>query len=747
MPCDPSAPSACCAQPLPAKAENTACGGCGDTPASTASATATAKNIPSGYVVSRLHIAQMDCPVEERMIRDQAATLPFVAALEFNLLQRRLQVVHKAGTLPAIKAAISSLGMTAEEESSGEQATPTRSKMRYALLAFAGLAALAAEISHWIGLDESVQITLALLAIAACGLNVYRKGWIALRHGQLNINALMTIAASGAMLIGQWPEAAMVLFLFTVAELIEQKSLERARNAVQSLLALSPERATVLQADGSWQEQEAADIAPGARLRVKPGERIALDGIVLSGHSSVNQAAITGESLPVEKTAGDSVFAGTLNEAGALEYETSATASDSLLARIIDAIENAQAKRAPIQRLVDRFAQIYTPAVVAIAFAIALVPPLLFAAAWQEWLYKALVLLVIACPCALVISTPVTIVSALAAAARAGILVKGGAWLEAGHKLRWLALDKTGTLTRGQPELTDSIALGEHSAASAFHLAASLAAHSSHPLSRALVRAWQAQAAAAPLHKVAQFSEQPGCGLQATINGQHYQLGNRRLIDRHDTATPALDQRLDALQKEGKTTILLSDGKSMLALFALADTVKENSREAIAKLHALGIQTALLSGDNQHTARAVAARVGIDSAHGDLMAEDKLRLVSEQAAHGVVGMVGDGINDAPALAGADIGFAMAASGSDAAIETADVALMDDDPNKIVTFVRLSRRTGAVLKQNIALALGLKAVFLALTLVGLSTMWMAVFADMGTSLLVVANGLRLLRARV
>ncbi len=583
----------------------------------------------------------------------------------------------------------------------------------------------------------------ALVSILSGGLGTYKKGWIALKNRNLNINALMSIAVTGAVLIGQWPEAAMVMFLFTVAELIEARSLDRARNAISGLMQMTPEKVTVQQTDGTWREVEAKSVELGALVRVRPGERIGLDGEVVSGSSTIDQAPITGESLPVEKTVGDKVFAGTINQAGSLEYRVTAAANNSTLARIIHAVEQAQGARAPTQRFVDTFSKIYTPAVFAFALAVALIPPLFMAGAWFDWIYRALVLLVVACPCALVISTPVSIVSGLAAAARKGILVKGGVYLEGGYKLDYLALDKTGTITHGKPVQTDFLALDPLAQDTAPALAASLAGRSDHPVSLAIARAAVDKQLA--MHPVDNFAALAGRGVRGEINGQLYHLGNHRLVEELGLCSPALEEKLFALEQQGKTVVLLLDRNGPLALFAVADTVKESSREAIQQLHELGIKTLMLTGDNPHTAQAIAAQVGIDQARGDLLPSDKLQAIEDLYAQGHrVGMVGDGINDAPALARAEIGFAMAAAGTDTAIETADVALMDDDLRKIPAFIRLSRQTSVVLKQNIALALVIKAIFLGVTFAGLATMWMAVFADMGVSLLVVFNGLRLLR---
>lgn len=696
---------------------------------------------------TRLSIAKMDCPTEEALIRNKLGTMAGVSGLDFNLMQRTLSVRHADQVLPDVLVALQALGFEAQVLDTAEAASPSASLVttptNWWPLGISFVTASAAEAVYWLhnGNHWSV-VVLALVAVFTGGLSTYKKGWIALKNRNLNMNALMSIAVTGAMLIGHWPEAAMVMVLFALAEVIEAKSLDRARNAIRGLLDLTPEQATVQQADGTWREVGAKQIAIGSRVRVKPGERIALDGEVLEGRSAVNQAPITGESLPVEKSPGDPVFAGTINESGSFEYRVTAVASNSTLARIIHAVEAAQGSRAPTQRFVDQFARWYTPIVFGVAIAVALLPPLFMGAAWLDWIYRALVLLVVACPCALVISTPVSIVSGLAAAARHGILIKGGVYLEEGRKLRWLALDKTGTITHGKPAQTDFVTWGNALAANSRSIAASLAARSDHPVSKAVAQAAQTDGVA--LLDVAEFSALPGRGVQGQINGETYHLGNQRMLEALGQCTPELEQRIAALETMGKTVVMLVSAKGVHALFAVADTIKESSRSAIAELHALGINTMMLTGDNPHTAQAIAAQAGIDSAQGNLLPDDKLREVELLAIKGKVGMVGDGINDAPALARADIGFAMGAAGTDTAIETADVALMDDNLGKIPTFVRLSRATAQVLMQNIVLALGIKAVFLVLTFTGQATMWMAVFADMGASLLVVGNGLRLLR---
>ena len=704
-------------------------------------------------------ITNMDCPTEAGLIRKRLGTMPGIGELAFDLMERRLTVHHTLSDEAPILGALQEIGMRADippadaslssHRREDEPQAPAVSRRTWALMAVSGLAALGAEGVAWLSDSETsaAVAVLAVLSIATGGLTTLRKGWIALKTFTLNMNFLMCVAVIGAAAIGEWPEAAMVIFLFAVAELIETLSLERAKNAVRSLMAMTPETATVRQDNGGWQEQPAADVQVGQTVRVRPGERVPLDGEVTAGNSSVNQAAITGESIPVEKAVGDAVFAGTVNERGAFEFRVTANLGSTTLAHIIRSIQEAQGQRAPTQRFVDEFARYYTPAVVAAALVVATIPPLILGASFVEWFYKALVLLVIACPCALVISTPVTVVSGLAAAAKRGILVKGGMYLENGRRIRVVALDKTGTLTHGRPVLTDVVPLVEQSAEDLLQRAASVDAHSEHPVAAAIVAAWQDRTGrTARLPDVSSFEALTGRGAQGSIDGQRYFVGNHRLVEELGICNSSVEAALTRLEREGKTAVVLTTEHEPLCVFGVADTVRSHSAEAIRELHALGVRSVMLTGDNPTTARAIADQVGIDDARGNLLPEDKLAAIDELLArHGDVGMVGDGINDAPALAKASIGFAMGAAGTDTAIDTADVALMDDDLRKLPRFIRLSRRTAQVLWQNISIALGIKAVFFALALGGMATLWMAVFADMGASLIVVFNGMRLLRS--
>ena len=693
---------------------------------------------------------KMDCPTEERLIRNKLEPMPGIEELRFDLMQRELTVRHSFSDAQPIETALTQLGMEPKRkvtgvEDSAEQ-PETISRLSQFLVAISGIAAFVAEIVSWTVSEHSLfVIGLSVVAILTGGVQTARKGLIAIRTLTLNINFLMAVAIAGALVIGEWPEAAMVTFLFALAELIEAYSLDRARHAIRGLMEMTPETALVRQDDSNFTEMPAANVVVGAVVRVKPGARIPLDGTVVGGNSTVNQAPITGESMPVEKKSGDSVFAGTINERGVLEMRVTANKGDTTLARIIRSVQAAQAERAPTKRFVDKFARYYTPAVVLLAALIAVVPPLAFGAQFMPWFYKALVTLVIACPCALVISTPVTVVSGLAAAARRGILIKGGVYLEEGRKLKALALDKTGTLTRGKPEVTDIEPLNELAPEHYLILAAALDGNSDHPVASAVVRHSQGVSGGRSLPAVTEFESITGRGVKGRIDGVLHYIGNHRLVEELGICGPQLEAALDKLERQGKTVIVLMDERQPLCIFAVADTVRDTSIQAVKELQALGVHCVMLTGDNATTAKAIGAQVGIDDVRGNLLPEDKVAAITDlRQRYGVVGMVGDGVNDAPALANSSIGFAMGAAGTDTALETADVALMQDDLRRISVFIALSNKTGNVLKQNITLAIGIKVVFLALNVAGLATLWMAVFADMGASLIVVFNGLRILK---
>jgi Zn2+/Cd2+-exporting ATPase len=696
---------------------------------------------------SVFRVEELDCATEENDLRAALGGMDEVSGLEFDLVARRVTVRHSFGSPTQIESAIRKAGMrprliipVAGAIGSGTSDARRLPRSTIVTAVAAGVLAIGSEGLVIAGLAESSApvIVMAIAAIAVGGRETLSKGLKAFTARRLTMNLLMSVAAIGAMAIGQWPEAAVVIWLFGVAELIEALSLERARNAIRSLVELAPETAHVKSSDGTTSEVAAGDVALGATLLIRPGERLPLDGIVVAGSSSVNQAPITGESIPVAKEIGDHVFAGTVNERGTLDVEVTAAKGSGTLDRIAASIQQAQGERAPAQRFVDKFASVYTPVVFAIAVAVATVPPLTGHGSFRDWVYRALVLLVLACPCALVISTPVTVVSGLGGAARRGILIKGGVHLEGARKLKTIALDKTGTLTHGKPSLTDVRVLTDMSESDVLRIAASIDALSEHPVAHAIVSAYQG-----PRDPVTEFEAIPGRGVTGGLDGVTYLVGNHRLAEDIGVCTPDIETLLEGFEVEAKTAIVLMTKDRALAILAVADTIRPESIDAVAQLRALGVEPVMLTGDNSRTALAVARQIGITDARGDLLPDDKLRIVGELAANGPVGMIGDGVNDAPALAKANLGIAMGAAGTDTAIETADVALMDDDPRKLAELMRISAHTAHVLWQNISVALGVKVVFFALTMTGVASLWLAVLADMGASLVVIANGLRLL----
>jgi Cd2+/Zn2+-exporting ATPase len=698
----------------------------------------------AGLVKTRYLVENMDCPVEERLIREKLQGLFGAERLEFNLLQRVLTVFSPPDRpdLPArAEAILRSIDM--EPVLLKEDAAPPKERRHHwGRIILASLLALGSEILHLQGFPLAAPAALAVLAALLAGFSTYRKGLAALWRRELNMNALMTVAITGAVLLGDFPEAAMVLALFTLAEELEERSLSRARAAISGLMSLAPDRATVERADGTFEETPAAEIPIGSLVRVRPGEKLSLDGRIVKGRSTLNEAPITGESKPAEKGPGDVVFAGTVNESGSFVYAATEPYANSTLSRILKAVEEAQSSRAPIQRFVDKFAAVYTPAVFGLALLVAILPPLAFGGEWSLWIYRALVTLVVACPCALVISTPVTIVSGLAAATRKGLLIKGGSFLEEGRRLKWLALDKTGTVTRGRPVQTDRIVVAAESAKELEILGASLAFRSDHPVSRAIFTAQGLKET--DLRPTEDFRALPGEGVSAAIDGRELFLGNLRLLSRIHGPHRGTEEIFRNLEKDGKSVVALFSREKIHGVFAASDSVRPECAQAVRELEEMGVKTMMLTGDNPLSARRAAMDAGIGSFKSSLLPADKVRIVGELAREGKVGMVGDGINDAPALARADIGFAMGAAGTDAAIETAAVAIMDDDLGKIPAFVKLSRETFWHLWENISFSLVVKLAFLILTFLGHTRMFMAVFADIGVCLIVVANGLRLLK---
>jgi len=698
------------------------------------------------HAESTFKIEGMDCREEVAILERRFKNLRGVEDFSADVLGQRLHVKYDAAKLDtsAIADAVAETGMRAWlEHEEAVATTDAAARRRRALVWISGAAFVGGMAVEAFTTRTLPARTLFVLSILAGGSLTARKAWTAARVWALDINVLMMIAAAGAMILGQWSEAAAVVFLFAVAQALEVRTLERARQAIRALLDLTPVEAIVR--DHAGERRISVDeIHPGATIVVKPGDKIPLDGIVLAGESAVNQAPVTGESLPADKKPGDDVFAGSINGRGALDVRVTRERRNTTVARITHLVERAQAQRAPSQAFVERFARVYTPAVIALGIVIAVVPPLAVGASWSVWTYRALVLLVVSCPCALVISTPVSVVAALSGAARKGVLIKGGVHLERTARIRCVAFDKTGTLTRGMPEVVSVAALDGVSPDSVVALAASIAVRSAHPISAAIVRyAGRAGAAVAPGSDVRALA---GRGAEGDVRGMRVVVGNHRLFEERSLCSPRIEAELDVLESGGRTPVLVARDDVTVGVIGIADRPRESSRGALDLLRHQGVDAVvMLTGDSAGTARAIAGELGVDEFRAELLPEDKVAAIEElRRQYGTVAMVGDGINDAPALASADVGIAMGAAGSDAALETADVALMTDELLKIPYTLRLSRATLRNIKVNLGISLVMKAAFVGLAVAGLATLWMAVVADTGASVLVIANAMRLLK---
>jgi len=593
---------------------------------------------------------------------------------------------------------------------------------------------------------ELIVNVIFLVGILLGGFLPARNGLSVLVNArEFDMNFLMTIAVIGASALGTFEEAATVVFLFSFGNALQSYTLDKTRNSIRALMELTPNVALVRR--GTTETKLPVEqLAIGDIIIVRPGERIAMDGEVSAGYSTVNEAPITGESIPVEKQPGDEIYAGTVNERGSLEIKVTKLARDNTMSRIIHMVEEAQGQRAPSQQFVDKFAKYYTPFVIVLAFLVAAVPPLIFGQPFEKWFYEAMAMLLVACPCALVISTPVSIVSAIGNAAKNGVLIKGGRYLEEAGALSVVAFDKTGTLTEGKPQVTDIIPTDGIPDKEFLSIASAIERRSEHPLADAIVKS--AKEHGAEISVISAFEAIPGKGARAVVQGKTYQIGNSRFFTEQGIDLNHVGDEVSRLQNEGKTVMILGDDKRILGLIAVADILRENSGQAINKLKKAGIKKVImLTGDNESTARAIATKSGVDDFRADLLPEDKVDAIkSLLAEHGKVAMVGDGVNDAPAMAISTVGIAMGAAGTDTALETADIALMADDLTKLTDTIRLSRKTLGIIKQNIAFALIIKGLILLLVIPGWLTMWLAVIGDMGSSLLVTLNAMRLLRVK-
>ena len=594
------------------------------------------------------------------------------------------------------------------------------------------------------GGDNLVTVLAFATSMVVGGYSLFKQGLINLSRLQFDMRTLMTIAVIGAAIIGEWTEGAIVVILFAISEALERFSMDRARQSIRSLMDIAPKEA-LIKRNGQEMTVRVEEIAIGDVMIVKPGQKLAMDGVVVAGHSSVNQAAITGESIPVEKHQNDDVFAGTLNEEGLLEVRVTKHVEDTTISKVIQLVEDAQAERAPSQAFVDRFAKYYTPAIILVAALVAILPPLFMAGDWQTWIYQGLAVLVVGCPCALVISTPVAIVTAIGNAAKHGVLIKGGVYLEEAGSLKAIAFDKTGTLTKGVPAVTDLSIVADIDKNDLLKIVAALESRSQHPLASAIVKKAEEEHVLYKNVNVENFSSITGKGVTGVIDGETYFIGSPKLFeDKIKEQSEVIKQ----LQDQGKTVMVVGTGQTILALIAVADEVRDSSRSVISALHEIGIRTTImLTGDNKGTAQAIAGQIGLTDVKAELMPEDKLSYMKEfKKKHGKVAMIGDGVNDAPALAASTVGIAMGGAGTDTALETADIALMGDDLQKLPYTVKLSRRALTIIKQNITFSLGIKLLALMLVVPGWLTLWIAILADVGATLLVTANGLRLLRVK-
>lgn len=696
---------------------------------------------PARITVCRLN--GLDCPDCAAKLEREVQGLNGVVKAHLNFGASTLTVEH-FGDLDAVSEAIRHHNVEADFQESAMPAMATdrrKAGARLWLTAASGVLLLAGTIGGLI-YPSAVWTVVLALAMASGGFFVARAGYYSLRSGMVDINFLMTLAVIGAGLIGEWTEGASVVFLFSLGNLLESYTMNRTRQSVRRLMQEVPKTARVRR-EGNEAQVPIEQVVVGDVVVVHAGERIAVDGRVLIGSSGVNQASVTGESIPAAKEPGDRVYAGTLNGEGTLEIEVTSGVTDSTIARVIRLVEEAQAQKAPSERMVDRFARYYTPAVIAAAASLAVLPPLVFGRDWHTWLYQGLALLVVSCPCALVISTPVSVVSALGSAARQGVLIKGGAHLEHLGTVAALAFDKTGTLTRGEPRVVQIIPFGQTSVSELLHVAVAVEAQSAHPLARAVVAFGESKGMApVPADNVVTV---PGQGLRALVDGREFAVGSRRLFSAE--AVVAGESDLQRMQVAGLTPVLVGTPTQLIGIIGLSDTIRPGTRAVINALNALGLRhLVMLTGDNRSTAEAVADEAGLADVRSELLPEDKVKAVRSMVdEYGSAAMVGDGLNDAPALAAATVGIAMGGAGSDVALETADVALMSDDIGKLPFAIDLGRRTRVVIRQNIVFALLVKLVFLGLAMLGHLSLWLAVAGDMGSSLLVTFNGMRLMRA--
>lgn len=612
------------------------------------------------------------------------------------------------------------------------------------IIGISALLLLTGLILEFVLMEKTIATLFFLTVALLSGHKIIRNGLISLFKAHFSIDLLMTIAATGAFLIGHGEEGAAVMFLFFIAEFLEEHATDRAKGSLHGLLKLAPQTATVRR-NGEEKGVHVHDIHVGEIVVVRPGERIPLDGVVVKGHSSVNQAPITGESVPVSKGVGSDVYAATINEDGYLEIKVTKGSDETVLSRIIKLVTEAQKQKSESEKFIDRFSKYYTPSVILLAIGVAVIPPFVFSLPFNVWFYRALVLLVVSCPCALAISTPVSMVSAITSGARNGVLIKGSGYLEQLGKTKAVAFDKTGTLTEGKLEVSDVVVTNNLPTEEILKIAASLESHSKHPIAKTIVE--ETKKEGVELYQVSEFKSMAGKGIVGRIDGEKFSIGSRKLFNGLEVGFP--EDVAARLEDEGKTVVLVANERESIGIVAVSDKVRKGAAEVVKGLKEKGLRVEMLTGDNVRVAKAIATRLGIEEYHAELMPGDKVMIVGEELSrkYGGVAMVGDGVNDAPALARADVGIAMGAMGSDVALENADIALMQDELSKLVYLIDLSQKTSSVVKENIFASIIVKGSFAVFALPGFVPLWLAVaVGDMGLSLAVILNAMRLSRVK-
>lgn len=729
----------------------------------------------SPVITSTLKVSELCCPDSAKDVKKAVSSMPGVQSTEVNFNAQKLKVVYNSNetSLEQISNILSKIGhpVTSVKTENVENAkaapsenveapseyaknakvapsiTPWWKETKNVLLAISAMITVLTLIAEWthIGLPETWAKVLYGAAVIIGGIFPAKKGLSSLKHGRLTINTLLVVGAIGAIYLGLWEEASLLVVIFSLGEVLESYAVDKARGSIQALISLAPQEATVLR-NGKELRIPIEQVNIDEIVLVKPGEKVSVDGVVVSGTSAIDQSSITGESIPVEKHAGDEVYASTLNGRGALEIKVTKLAEDSTLSKIVELVENAQMKKGNAQNFSERFGAIYTPFMFVLAIIMAIVPPVFFGQPFDAWLYRALVVLVVSCSCSLVLSVPIAIVAGVGNAAKNGVLVKGGIHMETAGKVQVVAFDKTGTLTTGKPTVTDLVALGSISDEKLLKIAGTLEVRSEHPLADAILKLISEKGL--ELETIDEFMSITGRGAKGMIDGEQYYIGNPRLFKEIGVSVEGHIKQIESLQDEGKTVILVGNSKQILGMIAVSDQPKENARKAISKLKELGIKKiVMLTGDNKVTGEAIGRGIGVDEVKAELLPEDKIRAIKAlQEGHRTVAMVGDGVNDAPALAQADVGVSMGVAGTDVALETADIALMADDLDQLVYMVKISRKTVSIIKQNIAFSLALVVFLVISALLGWMPLTTGLIINEASALVIIANGVRLLKVK-